>query len=110
MTALLSSTTTPLHHYEGLNYAKDGIGELITVSDVYRSTLLTVFPRIYRGTHISHPAVAHTRAKHFEISCSADVIVHGDGEALGSMPVSVTVEPAALRVLAAKAEWTSFDG
>lgn len=89
-------------HIAPMADAHDSIAELITVSGVSRTTLAKVFPRIYRGSHMDHPAVAHARGRRFEIDSPSDIVVHGDGEALGHMPVTVSVLPQALTIFAAK--------
>ncbi len=45
----------------------DGMFDVILVKAVSRRTILTAFQRVYSGTHLSHPAVRHARAKRVEI-------------------------------------------
>ncbi|NJP83139.1 sphingosine kinase, partial [Streptomyces sp. AA8] len=65
-----------------------------------RSTLLKVFPRVYRGTHLSHPAVTvHRVAK---VSLSAPGLTGwADGEPLGPLPLTAETVPEAVRLLGA---------
>lgn len=84
----------------------DGMLDVVTARTVPRRTLLTVFPRVYRGTHVDHPVVHVTRAREVELRVphrpgrAAPPVVHADGEPVGSLPLRVRVVPQALRLLA----------
>ncbi|MDO5700283.1 MAG: diacylglycerol kinase family protein [Bowdeniella nasicola] len=78
---------------------RDGIADLITVAPVPRTEFLRVFPRIFTGTHLSHPAISVQPGFDFHLEADTDVVVHGDGEALGHMPVRVGVRKGALTLL-----------
>jgi len=75
----------------------DGLLEVTVVGPVSRPELVRVFPRVYRGTHVTHPAVTvhHVR----EVTLASDgVVAYGDGERFGLLPVTCTVQQGALRV------------
>lgn len=40
----------------------DGLFDITVVGDCSRTTLLRVFPSVYRGTHVDHPKVTVLRA------------------------------------------------
>ncbi|MFD6333106.1 diacylglycerol kinase [Streptomyces niveus] len=77
----------------------DGLFDVTVVGDCSRATLLKVFPRVYRGTHLSHPVVTvHRTAK---ITLAAPGLTgYADGEPLGPLPLTAQCVPGAVRVLA----------
>ncbi|MEV4997625.1 diacylglycerol kinase [Streptomyces niveus] len=76
----------------------DGLFDVTVVGDCSRATLLKVFPRVYRGTHLSHPVVTvHRTAK---ITLAAPGLTgYADGEPLGPLPLTAQCVPGAVRVL-----------
>ncbi|MFF8812447.1 diacylglycerol kinase [Streptomyces pactum] len=78
----------------------DGVFDVTVVGRCSRTTLLRVFPRVYRGTHLSHPAVTVHRVR--SLTLAADGITgYADGEAVGPLPLTVRTVPGALRLLGA---------
>ena len=77
----------------------DGYLDLFIVHAMSRLELLKVFPKVYTGGHVTHPAVEFVRAKSVKLS-SGNMPVYGDGEARGHSPLTATVEPGALSVFA----------
>ncbi|MFJ7494836.1 diacylglycerol kinase [Streptomyces sp. NPDC097727] len=77
----------------------DGLFDVTVVGDCSRTTLLKVFPRVYKGTHLSHPEVTVHRVSSIELA-AADVTAYADGEQLGALPLTATCVPGAVRVLA----------
>lgn len=77
----------------------DGKLDVFVLRPLPRRTFLRIFPKVYSGTHVSHPAVEITRAR--EVSVDVDGIVgYLDGERHGSLPVTVRVNSSALPILA----------
>ncbi|MFE2305770.1 diacylglycerol kinase [Streptomyces sp. NPDC059411] len=76
----------------------DGLFDVTVVGDCGRATLLKVFPRVYRGTHLSHPKVTVHRAAKVTLE-AAGITAYADGEPLGPLPVSAECVPGALRLL-----------
>ncbi|KPI03452.1 Conserved hypothetical protein CHP00147 [Actinobacteria bacterium OV450] len=76
----------------------DGLFDVVVVGDCSRATLLKVFPRVYRGTHLSHPAVTVHRASKVTLE-AAGITAYADGEPLGPLPVTAACVPGALRLL-----------
>ncbi|MFF1836293.1 diacylglycerol kinase [Streptomyces sp. NPDC058231] len=77
----------------------DGLFDVTVVGDCSRTTLLKVFPRVYRGTHLGHPVVTVHRVASIELA-AAGVTAYADGEPLGALPLTATCVPGAVRVLA----------
>ncbi|MFH8481371.1 diacylglycerol kinase [Streptomyces sp. NPDC018055] len=77
----------------------DGLFDVTVVGKCSRATLLRVFPKVYQGTHLSHPAVSVHRVSSIELA-AAGVTAYADGEPLGALPLTATCVPGAVRVLA----------
>ncbi|MDH6448710.1 diacylglycerol kinase (ATP) [Streptomyces sp. SAI-119] len=76
----------------------DGLFDLTVVGDCSRTTLLRVFPSVYRGTHVDHPKVTVVRAAKVEIS-AAGVTGYADGEPLGALPLTARCVRGAVSVV-----------
>ncbi len=78
----------------------DGLLDVCIINPVSKATLVRVFPRLYRGTHVDLPEFERHRVRTVRLT-SPDVVAYGDGERLGPLPLEVKVRPGALRVLVA---------
>ncbi|MFD8152477.1 diacylglycerol kinase [Streptomyces sp. NPDC059720] len=76
----------------------DGLFDITVIGHCSRRTLLRVFPGVYRGTHVGHPAVTVLRAARVEIAADG-VTGHADGESLGALPLSARCVPGGVRVV-----------
>ncbi len=76
----------------------DGLLDVVLFHPVSKPELLRTFPRLFRGTHTSHRAYEHHRVRQVTIAASG-IVAYGDGERMGSLPLTVTAVPAALRVI-----------
>jgi diacylglycerol kinase (ATP) len=80
----------------------DGWLDLVIVEQVSWPTLLRVFPRVYRGRHLSHPAVHCARVRRVSFHADPPRTFYADGEPLmdsHDSPTPVEIWPAALRVV-----------
>ncbi|MGW1204015.1 diacylglycerol kinase [Streptomyces cyaneofuscatus] len=77
----------------------DGFFDVTVVGECSRATLLKVFPKVYKGTHLGHPAVTVHRVASIELA-AAGVTAYADGEPLGALPLTATCVPGAVQVLA----------
>jgi len=64
----------------------DGLFDVMILRPVSKIEFLKVFPRVFSGSHITHPAVEIFRTK--KITLAADAIAYADGERIGPAPVS----------------------
>ena len=82
----------------------DGLLDVVYATELSRRGILRLFPRLYKGTHLSHPAVHVVRTTSVVIEASGDgrvpPVAFADGEVVGPVPLSAQVHPGALRVLA----------
>ena len=76
----------------------DGALDVCMLRAVGKPTFLWAFPRVFRGTHVTHPAVRMARAREITIDTDRRVLVYADGERVGPTPVTLTVQPASLTV------------
>jgi diacylglycerol kinase (ATP) len=76
----------------------DGLFDVCVVGPCSRTTLLRVFPRVYRGTHPGHPVVTVHRAARVRLAAD-DVTGYADGERVGALPLTARTVPGALRLL-----------
>lgn len=77
----------------------DGLLDVLILRKISTFEFLRVFPRVFKGTHVSHHAVQIRRAR--TVSLEAEGIVsYADGERFAPLPMSMEVVPGALTVLA----------
>ncbi len=77
----------------------DGLLDVVIAGPISRTTLVRLQPRVYQGTHVNHKKLASFRAR--TVSIAADgIIAYADGERMCPLPITVTVEPGALQLLA----------
>jgi diacylglycerol kinase (ATP) len=77
----------------------DGLFDVTVVGDCTRTTLLKVFPQVYKGTHLSHPKVTTHRVRTITLQAEG-VTGYADGEPMGALPLTAQCVPGAVRVLA----------
>ncbi|MFS8203707.1 diacylglycerol kinase [Streptomyces sp. CWNU-52B] len=75
----------------------DGLFDVTVVGACSRTELLRVFPRVYKGTHLSHPMVTVHRAGKVELAARG-ISGYADGEPLGPLPLTAECVPGAVRV------------
>lgn len=76
----------------------DGLLDVIVIGDVSKPKFLWNFPKVYRGTHITHPKISARWAKSIEVDSIERVLLQLDGELVGEAPARFWVLPAALTV------------
>jgi diacylglycerol kinase (ATP) len=76
----------------------DGRLDLIWVHSISRRALLGVFPKVYSGRHLSHPAVESRRVTTATLDAPGQV-AYADGERVAPLPVTVTAVPDGVQVL-----------
>ncbi len=78
----------------------DGQLDVLIIGDMSKPDLLRSLPRIYKGTHLTHPKVAMKRAREIEVACrSGRMELQADGELLGEVPARFRVLPSLLNVI-----------
>lgn len=64
----------------------DGVFDVMVLHPISKIEFMKVFPQVFVGTHVSHPAVEIVRSKSVKIESVA--IAYADGERIGQLPVS----------------------
>jgi diacylglycerol kinase (ATP) len=64
----------------------DGLFDVMVLHPVSKLEFVKVFPRVFAGNHLSHPAVEIVRSKSVRIESKA--VAYADGERIGPLPVS----------------------
>jgi len=76
----------------------DGRLDLTSVGDASPLWLLRYAHRFYRGTHLDLPGIHHARGRRITLRSPDPVRIEADGELLGWLPATITLQPAALHV------------
>ena len=77
----------------------DGLVDLFIVHKISRLELVKIFPSVYKGGHVNHPAVEFVRAKNVVIN-SGQMPAYADGESVGRGPLKTQLVHHALSVFA----------
>ncbi len=76
----------------------DGFLDVLIIGEFSKADLLWSLPRIYRGTHLTHPKVTLKKAREVYIQSIQQTFLQTDGEILGETPVRFQVLPAILNL------------
>lgn len=76
----------------------DGQLDVVLIHEIPVRTFLRVFPKVFTGTHVTHPAVEIVRARRVRLGATG-VIGYADGERLQPLPLDVEVVPGALQII-----------
>lgn len=81
----------------------DGELDVVYAGALSKPGILKLFPGMYRGAHVRHPAVATERTTSVIIEPTGEgafpPVAFADGEVIGTVPLRVQVHPGALHVL-----------
>jgi len=64
----------------------DGYFDVMVLHPISKFEFIKVFPRVFKGTHISHPAVEIVRSK--SVIIASDAVAYADGERIGQLPIN----------------------
>jgi diacylglycerol kinase (ATP) len=76
----------------------DGLLDVVVGGRFTRRELMRIKPRVYSGTHVTHPMVTTYRARTVELAAEG-VTAYVDGERAAGLPLTIEAVPGALRVL-----------
>lgn len=77
----------------------DGLFDVMIVDDISKPDFLVSLPRLYKGTHLTHPKVTMKRAREIEIQSKQKMSLQADGELLGEVPARIRIMPSALNII-----------
>jgi diacylglycerol kinase (ATP) len=72
----------------------DGLFDVMVLHPVSKIEFIKVFPSVFIGAHINHPAVEIVRSKKVHIQSKA--VAYSDGERIGQLPVNAECIPGAM--------------
>ena len=78
----------------------DGRLDVMFVKEASRLRLLTLLPRVFKGTHGSSELVEFHRGEEIEVSSDRPFAIYADGDPIGATPAIMRVERRSLRVIA----------
>jgi diacylglycerol kinase (ATP) len=73
---------------------QDGLLDIMILHPVSKLELIKVFPKVYSGKHVTHPAVEFLKAR--SISISANSVSYADGERISQLPITIAALPKSL--------------
>ena len=80
----------------------DGLLDVCVVTAVSRLELFAKFLKVFKGTHVHHPAILSFRGPSVTIEApdaTAPLDLWASGDCIGPLPAEVSARPGALRVL-----------
>jgi diacylglycerol kinase (ATP) len=83
----------------------DGLLDVVVAGPFTRAGVVRIFPGMYTGRHLRHPAVHVLRTRRLLVEPVAALgapppDAHADGERIGALPLVAEVQPGAVHVLA----------
>jgi diacylglycerol kinase (ATP) len=76
----------------------DGFFDIIILENLSKVELLINLPKVYRGSHLSHPRINSFRGKKVKVSAYGSVLLELDGEQPGRAPVEIELLEKALQL------------
>lgn len=76
----------------------DGLLDVVAVGPVSRSTFVRLYPKLFKGEHVGHRQYMHFSGRQVTVAGPA-ITAYADGEPLGDLPLTIAVQPGALRVV-----------
>lgn len=77
----------------------DGFLDVVIIKPMSKPGLIRTYPKLFQGTHVTHPAYEHHRVRSVTIAAPG-IVSYADGERFGALPLTVECDPGALVVLA----------
>ncbi|KPL24068.1 MAG: hypothetical protein AMJ93_03205 [Anaerolineae bacterium SM23_84] len=78
--------------------ADDGIFDIVLLKDLNKVEFLLNVPRVYRGTHLTHPKVETYQAKEVHVEAKQRMFIQAEGELIGEAPATFRILPGALKL------------
>ena len=77
----------------------DGLFDICLLHNAGRIEFLLAFPRVFKGTHITHPKVTMHRAATLTVESDPPLPILIDGDVIGATPITFTMQKHALQML-----------
>ena len=76
----------------------DGFLDVVIIKPMSKRALVRTYPKLFKGTHTTHPAYEHHRVRSVTVAAPG-IVSYADGERFGALPLTVECAPGALTVL-----------
>jgi diacylglycerol kinase (ATP) len=77
----------------------DGLLDVLVLNRISTPEFLRVFPKVFTGAHVTHPAVDMHQARTVRLEATG-IVSYADGERFAPLPMTMEVVPGALGILA----------
>lgn len=77
----------------------DGLLDVVVIGPITKPELVRTYPKLFKGTHVHHPAFQRHRVRRVTVACPG-IVGYADGERFGALPLTVECVPGAVTVLA----------
>ncbi|MGB0099483.1 MAG: diacylglycerol kinase family protein [Nocardioides sp.] len=77
----------------------DGLLDVVIIKPMSKPALIRTYPKLFKGTHTTHPAYEHHRVRSVTVAAPR-IVSYADGERFGALPLTVACAAGALTVLA----------
>jgi diacylglycerol kinase (ATP) len=77
----------------------DGLVDVTVIRPVSLFELILALPKLFNGKLYDHPKVEHARARTLTLTSPEPVPIEIDGEAVGTLPITVRVLPRVLQIV-----------
>lgn len=78
--------------------ADDGIFDVVILKDLNKLEFLINVPRVYKGTHLTHPKVESFQAREIHVEAKQRMFIQAEGELIGEAPATFRILPAAINL------------
>lgn len=76
----------------------DGLFDVVLLGDLSKLEFLQNVPRVYKGTHLTHPKVKSMQATEVHVEAAQRMFIQAEGELVGEAPVTFRLLPGALNL------------
>ncbi|MDF1602466.1 YegS/Rv2252/BmrU family lipid kinase [Nocardioides sp. YIM 152315] len=76
----------------------DGLLDVVVIRPMSKPGLIRTYPKLFKGTHVTHPAYEHHRVRSVTVAAPG-IVSYADGERFGALPLTVECAPGALTVV-----------
>ena len=76
----------------------DGLLDVVIIKPMSKPGLIRTYPKLFKGTHVTHPAYEHHRVRSVTVAAPG-IVSYADGERFGALPLTVECAPGALTVV-----------
>ena len=77
----------------------DGLLDVVMITRTSKARFLISLPKVFRGTHVTSPNVEVKRGSVVAVSADRPFDIYADGDPVGALPATVTVDSGCLRVI-----------